>query len=407
MHFHFVSFLARTPWGGCEELWSHSALRLQRSGDTVSASVRWWPAGARHRRLAELQSAGVRLSYWAGRGSYYRRWAAQGVNRFASRLGLGQPIRDIDYQLQSADLVVFSSGGNEFPIEPIQRCRRRGQPYALIIHSVSEGTWPRDDQLDEMRSIYEGAVAAFFVSHANRASTVLQLGFDSEKFQVVSNPFNVAWDEPFTWPQTDTPQWAFVGRLEPAHKGLDLLLRAFARDRWRERDLRINLYGGGLCERSVKQMAVLLDLDARISFAGQVSDLRSIWRQNQLLLVPSRQEGLPLVVVEAMMFGRPCLVTNVSGNPELLTNGQTGFIAAGPTVDAVDAALETAWNQRSRLRSMGEAAHASIRRQIPRDPIGVFTEQLRGLAATAPQPSSPSTYPPIPQGSLSCPPQGG
>lgn len=404
MHFHFVSLLARTPWGGCEELWSHTALRLRRAGDTITASVRWWPAPARHRRIAELESAGVRLSYWAGRGSYYRRWAAQGVNRLAGKLGLGQPLRDIDYQLQSADLIVFSSGGNEFPLEPIQRCRRSGQPYALVIHSVSEATWPRDDQLDEMRTIYEGAAAAFFVSHANRTSTVLQLGFDSEKFQVVTNPFNVAWDEPFTWPDSTPLQWAFVGRLEPAHKGLDLLLRAFARDRWKERDVRINFYGGGLCERSVKQMAVMLDLEARVSFAGQVSDLRGIWQQNELLLVPSRQEGLPLVVVEAMMFGRPCLVTNVSGNPELLADGQTGFIAAGPTVDAVDAALEAAWTQRPRLRAMGEAAYASIRRQIPRDPVGVFTEQLRGLAANVVQPSAPSTCPPLRQRSLSCPP---
>lgn len=383
MHFHFVTFLGRTPWGGCEELWSHSALQLQRAGEKVSASVRWWPESARHRRIGELHASGVELSFWNGPGTFYRAWAAQALNRVASKLKLRRLLDPVDYRLKAADLVVFSSTGNEFPIEPVRLCRRRGQPYVLIIHSVSEGSWPRDDQLEEMQFIYEGAEAAYFVSHANRLSTALQLGFDSKKFSVVSNPFNVPWDVPLTWPANDVHQWAFVGRLEPGHKGVDLLLRAFARDHWKNRGVRLNLYGGGLCERSVRRMAEMLRLDSRVVFCGQVSNLDTIWQKNELLVIPSRQEGLPLVVVEAMLYGRPCLVTNVSGNPELLDDNITGFIAGGPTVDEVDAALERAWQNRGRLRAMGESAYASIRQQLPRDPVGLFTQQLRERAAGA------------------------
>jgi glycosyltransferase involved in cell wall biosynthesis len=317
----------------------------------------------------------------AGTGSYYRTWFAHGLNRVARKMRLRSQLRAIDYHLdETADLVVFSSGGNDFPIEPVRLCQQRGQRYVLIIHSVSEATWPPDDQLDNMQQIYAGAEAAFFVSHANRTSTALQLGFDSDKFEVVINPFNVDWDVPVTWPAVSAVhQWAFVGRLEPGHKGVDLLLRAFARERWQRRNVQINFYGGGISERSVKGMAQMLGMGSRVCFHGQVGDLESIWRKNELLIAPSRHEGLPLVVVEAMLYGRPCVVTNVSGNPEFIDDEITGFIGGGPTVDDVDAALERSWTNRHRLREIGASAHASIRKKLPRDPVQVFTQRLQDV----------------------------
>jgi glycosyltransferase involved in cell wall biosynthesis len=69
-------------------------------------------------------------------------------------------------------------------------------------------------------------------------------------------------------------------------------------------------------------------------------------------------------------------VTNVSGNPEHVDDGVTGFIATGATVDAVDAALERAWLQRDQLKEMGRAAYNAIRQQIPVDPIQVFAREL-------------------------------
>jgi glycosyltransferase involved in cell wall biosynthesis len=104
-------------------------------------------------------------------------------------------------------------------------------------------------------------------------------------------------------------------------------------------------------------------------------------------VLPSRQEGLPLVVVEAMLCGRPCLVTNVSGNPEHVLDGETGFLAGGPTVDEVDKALERAWHQRSQFPAMGLAAYHHIRTRVPQDPIGIFAERLRALAAPRRVPS--------------------
>ena len=57
-------------------------------------------------------------------------------------------------------------------------------------------------------------------------------------------------------------------------------------------------------------------------------------------MLPSRFEGLPLALVEAMLCPRPAVVTNVAGNTEVIEDGETGFVAAAPTAGHLDEAME-------------------------------------------------------------------
>jgi glycogen synthase len=102
----------------------------------------------------------------------------------------------------------------------------------------------------------------------------------------------------------------------------------------------------------------------------------SIWDTRHGLLLPSRAEGLPLVVVEAMMSGRVPIVTDVAGNGELIDDNETGFLAAAPTEDSLDEAMERAWQRRSGWRAIGEAAARDVRRKVPPDPPSVFADLL-------------------------------
>ena len=68
--------------------------------------------------------------------------------------------------------------------------------------------------------------------------------------------------------------------------------------------------------------------------------IEEIWSANQVLVMPSRYEGLPLVIVEAMLCSRPVLATDVEGNSEIGIDGLTGFLAAAPTVAIVAQGVE-------------------------------------------------------------------
>jgi len=111
----------------------------------------------------------------------------------------------------------------------------------------------------------------------------------------------------------------------------------------------------------------------------------AIWEQNHLLVLPSRYEGVPLSVAEAMWCGRPAVVTDFGRTAELCVDNETGFIATAATVPSFNDALERAWERRDDWPRMGQAARERAEMQIPKDPVGDFCESLKACAAARAQ----------------------
>jgi glycosyltransferase involved in cell wall biosynthesis len=101
------------------------------------------------------------------------------------------------------------------------------------------------------------------------------------------------------------------------------------------------------------------------------------------LITPSRFEGLPLAMIEAMLCGRPVIATDVAGHSEVIEDGVTGFLADAPTVGSMVNALERFWARRDDVRSIGAAAARKIRQLVPPDPVRIFAEKIKSLAADA------------------------
>jgi glycosyltransferase involved in cell wall biosynthesis len=99
--------------------------------------------------------------------------------------------------------------------------------------------------------------------------------------------------------------------------------------------------------------------------------------------MPSRFEGLPLAMVEAMLCARPVVATDVAGHAEVIEDGVTGFLADASTAGAVAAALERFWARRREAEEIGKAGAKRIRRLLPSDPVRLFSEKLMGLAGLA------------------------
>ena len=221
------------------------------------------------------------------------------------------------------------------------------------------------------------------MSEGNRRLTRTQYVADLTHSEIVRNPFGVDYEIRLPWPEKTGP-WriAFVGRLEPEAKGCDLLLDVLSAEKWRKRDLIVSFLGAGRSADSVKAYAELLQLP-KVRFQGYVANVADIWKENQLLVLPSRLEGLPIAIVEAMLCRRPCIVTDVGGNREVIEDNVTGFIAAAPTVAHLDEAMERAWAAREQWSEMGERAGLSIRTVVPRDPVAVFADKLIELASSS------------------------
>jgi glycosyltransferase involved in cell wall biosynthesis len=163
-----------------------------------------------------------------------------------------------------------------------------------------------------------------------------------------------------------------------------LLLHALSDPRWKSRPLHVRFFGRGSYELNLRRLAERLHL-TNIEFTGYVHDIDALWADHHALILPSRYEGLPLALVEAMWCGRTAIVTDVDGNSEMIEDGVQGFLAPAATAGFVEEALERAWQARERWQEMGIAARESVRSVIPRDPIATFaTELLRVAGSTRP-----------------------
>lgn len=114
-------------------------------------------------------------------------------------------------------------------------------------------------------------------------------------------------------------------------------------------------------------------------FKGYVQDVAHIWKANHFLLLPSRIEGQSLALIEAMWCSRGAVVTDVGGARELITDGETGFMAAFPNVLHIDAALEKAWSRREEWEKIGKNAGRKIREVYQEHPVAAFTQELETI----------------------------
>jgi glycosyltransferase involved in cell wall biosynthesis len=76
------------------------------------------------------------------------------------------------------------------------------------------------------------------------------------------------------------------------------------------------LYGKGRDDAYLRKPARYRGIAERVIFCGHVGDILSIWRDNHLNVMASRNEGTPLALVEGMLCGRPSVVSDVGGNAE-------------------------------------------------------------------------------------------
>jgi glycosyltransferase involved in cell wall biosynthesis len=119
------------------------------------------------------------------------------------------------------------------------------------------------------------------------------------------------------------------------------LLEATARAVWRHREVRLVLVGSGPLERSLIETAGSLGLADRAVFTGSREDVAELYPAFDVFALSSRNEGLPISLLEAMAAGVPCVATSVGGVPEVIDNGNEGLLVPPGDADALADALST------------------------------------------------------------------
>lgn len=274
------------------------------------------------------------------------------------------------------DIVVFIQGDHNEGGEWFKRCYSKQIPYVIVNQLTKEGFWVDDSQAELIRNGYKYAYKTFFTCENNRLLMERQLGLKLTNAERHCNP--VAGVErnvqlPFPEVINDEYHLACPSRLITIHKGQDLLFEVLKQEKWKQRKLIINLYGNGPNKLQLEQLKSYYDVK-NINFCGYSSDVKDIWRKNHGVIMPSHMEGVPIVLLGAMLCARVPLLTDVGGHRELVEDNVSGFIAKAPTAELIDEALERAWQNRQNWQEIGLKARNSVLKFQSENPVQDFIE---------------------------------
>lgn len=100
------------------------------------------------------------------------------------------------------------------------------------------------------------------------------------------------------------------------------------------------IVGSGPLETELRAQSIRLGLSAVVQFVGRAEDVRPYLEAADLFVLSSENEGLPLVLGEAMAYGIPCIATDVGGNKEIVSHGQTGLLVKPGSPEQLAEAIE-------------------------------------------------------------------
>ena len=366
MKLAFVSTILCYPWGGADVLWTRAAERALALGHQVFIAVA--PAVANHPRIAALGVAGARLHLRTGHTQHRgrrERWTqavGQALRAPSSLVGALDAF--------APDVVYLCQGGVwDFLVEDglVRWLEKTACPCVPVCQSNDDRDVVAPESQAPARAFLAGARATIFVSTHNRDLAGRQCGEPVPRATVVANPVELPAGPAPAWPAETTPRLAVVTRLEADAKGLDVLLQAVAR-LGTGGDWRIDIFGRGPDEAALRAEAASLKVEDKINFAGYSRDIRSLWSNHHLLLLPSRREGCALALLEALACGRPVLTADSGGARDWIESGVNGYLCPSGSPEALANTLRTAFGEFHRWPQFGAAAHRVFVERHPSEP---------------------------------------
>jgi glycosyltransferase involved in cell wall biosynthesis len=171
-----------------------------------------------------------------------------------------------------------------------------------------------------------------------------------------------------------------VGRLD-AMKGHDVLIRAISQ----LQGVGVVILGEGGQRAALEKLSVQLGVSDRISFPGWVDDPRSYLSQFDVFAMPSRSEGFPLAIVEAMLAGLPVVATRVGSVSEAVIDGVTGLLVNKNDVDGLVVALRKLRDDPALRLHLGQQGRELAQRHFTVDVMVKRYEQLWCKLLASPQ----------------------
>jgi glycosyltransferase involved in cell wall biosynthesis len=218
---------------------------------------------------------------------------------------------------------------------------------------------------DALVTVYRGLLEELRpVLPDNCVGRAIVNGIELDRFRPVSEDEKVGFSQ---WRFGASRVAVIVGHVSSG-KGYPEFVRAAAAVVAEVRDSAFVCLGGESTRTgtiaSYVALARSLGVADRVHFVGWQADVRSVVGAADVMVLPSRAEGMPLAVLEAMAIGTPVIASAVNGVPEALEHEVTGFLVPPADADALARAILAAFSDMSRLRRVAASARQKVEREF-------------------------------------------
>jgi glycosyltransferase involved in cell wall biosynthesis len=352
-----VISMIRDPWGGSEELWYEMAKEALQQGHSVSHLS--YALTDVHPKIKELISLGMqeykRPSFYSSSANSLVKLLEKVIFYFKKRAN--RSIHNIF--ANKPDVVLYN--GTCYSIVQEKRILKYLQKskcrFFILGHFIDENNPPTHQEKIIINRAYIRCETIFFVSERTKKVAEQQLSRKIDHAYIIRNPVNLTDRSLIPFSSDEKVQMAMVGNLVMIHKGQDIVLHILAKEKNETQNWHLNIYGNGVDENYLKQLTRELGLNDFVTFHGKVNDIRAIWKKNHLLLMPSRMEGMPLAIVEAMLCGRIVIATDVGGNCEWIDTNINGFLAERADEVSFKKSMQQAFHRKEDWVEIGKLAH--------------------------------------------------
>ena len=290
--------------------------------------------------------------------------------------------------LKGMNVITYAARAGLGP-RPPRWIAREGNNTDVVIDDEVRNRFGRWAVKTAVRHCYRAADCVLANSHEMARGLERNLGIPHERLRVIHNPIDVdriqqMASEPLDWAHGRR----FVvtaGRLEH-QKAHDLLIEAFASSPACQ-GLELVILGKGSLEAQLRAQAAALGVAERVHFPGFVANPWAYFAKAALFVLPSRWEGFPTVVAEALACGVPALVTNCDYGPgEIVAHGDSGWVVPPEDVDALTQGMDRLLGDEALAARLAARGHECVQRfdlqEMVRGYTTLFVEQAMERRST-------------------------
>lgn len=360
-------------WGGSEKFWYECLLQPELHSE-FDCQVMLPDSPVTRARGNTLRSLGVSVKW-------YTKLCPNSFNRIAFRLRQeilgskdpeGRLPRFDEIHRYHPELVWFSlaSIGDWPAVEyAVSLCHAREVPYWLVVLHTPEHFFVHDPAgAVRFEGLIEGAKRVVFIAERNRRTLDRTIGRPLKNAWMTVNALDHSFLERAASVSESHPvrvegtvRLLNLARFDPQAKGQHVLLEALSGDPWRGRDWQLTLLGSGQSGRFLERLLRLFGVESeKVRILEDAPDVLAVLAESDLLVLSSLSEGMPYALIEAMASGRPAVATPVGGMPELIIEGETGWLARSSEPADVSDALARAWTDRRQWPAFGARAIAKV-----------------------------------------------